>query len=478
MNISLKTIGLFLGPLVFILISSIKGFGGVGPEGWKVLAVAAWMICWWITEATPNAIAALLPIVTFPALGVSSLAEATAPYASDVIFLFMGGFFIALGLEEHLLHKRISLNLIKLIGTSANRIILGFMLATAFLSMWISNTATAMLMLPIAASVIKLVEPTVENKKGMSLFSLSLMLGLAFSASIGGMATIIGTPPNMILVGYAKQMAGFNIDFSKWMLIGVPISLTMLIFLYWLLTHILYPNKLGELGSASLLIDSELKNLGKMSREEKMVASIFAMTAFLWIFKDPLNNLIGSKILNDTATAILGGILMFSIPVDLKNGKGLVPWEATKRLPWGVLLLFGGGMTLASGMERTGLIQIIAEMVAHNPMSLMMVFLILIGSTIILSELMGNAALATMFIPFVIGIANGLGINPLILAIPVAIATSFAFMLPISTPPSAIAYSTGHIPVLQMIKTGSLLDLFSLVLLMLASITIIPWVFG
>ena len=478
MKISIRTIGLILGPALFIIISRLRFLDALSPQAWDVLGVGAWMITWWITEAAPMAIAALLPVVTFPALGVFNLTQATSSYADPIIFLFMGGFFIALGLEEHGLHRRISLNLIKITGTSANGIILGFMLATGFLSMWISNTAATIMMLPIATTVTTLINKSVENKKGLAIFSLSLMLGIAYSANIGGLATIIGTPPNVVFVGYARQLLNTDIDFSKWMLVGIPISVTLLFFTFILLTRVLYRNKLGRIGSATQLIENELKELGNMGREEKLVSYIFGLTAFMWIFKLPINTLLGRDILNDTATAIIGGILMFSVPVDFKKGLTLVPWEATRRLPWGILLLFGGGMTLAKAMESTGLINIIADLVSKNQMSSVLIYLILIGSMLFLTELMSNVALATMYIPVVIGIAGGLGMNPLLLSLPVAMAASCAFMLPISTPPNAIVFSSGYIRVKQMIKAGFMLNIISVIILLTAAFSIIKWVFG
>ena len=463
--------------MLFIIISRLSN-DALSPQAWNVLGVGAWMITWWITEATPMAIAALLPIVLFPALGVFPLAQATAPYASPIIFLFMGGFFLALGLEEHGLHRRIALNLVRLTGTSANGIIFGFMLATAFLSMWISNTASTIMMLPIATSVTALIHHTVADKKGFNLFALSLMLGIAYAANIGGMATIIGTPPNVVFVGYAEQLLNTEIDFSQWMLIGIPISGILLLVTFLMLTKVLYPNKLGTMTSAADLINTEITKMGPMGRNEKMVAVVFGITAFMWIFKRPLNLLLGGSILNDTGTAIIGGILMFALPTNFRKGEFLLPWEATKRLPWGILLLFGGGMTLAKGMESTGLIQIIADVVAQNPMSTLLVYIILIGSMLFLTELMSNVALATIYIPVVIGIANGLGLNPLILAIPVAMASSCAFMMPISTPPNAIVFSSGHIRIKQMIKTGFWLNVLSVMVLVIAAFTIIEWVFG
>ena len=462
---------------MFIFLSQLES-ETLSPSAVSVLAVAAWMVTWWISEATPMAVAALLPIVLFPALGIFSLSEATAPYSSPIIFLFMGGFFLALGLEEHGLHRRIALNLVKLTGTSANGIILGFMLATAFLSMWISNTASTIMMLPIATSITALIQHSVSDKKGFKYFALALMLGIAYSANIGGMATIIGTPPNVVFVGYAEQLLNIEIDFSKWLLIGVPISAVLLLITFFVLTKVLYRNNLGTMTAASDLIDNEIKNLGMMSRNEKMVATIFGLTASMWIFKQPLNALFGSSILNDTATAMIGGILMFAVPTNIRKGKFLLSWKATERLPWGILLLFGGGMTLAKGMETTGLINIIADVVAENPMSTLFVYIILVGSMLFLTELMSNVALATVYIPVVIGVANGLGLNPLLLAIPVAMAASCAFMMPVSTPPNAIVFSSGHINIKYMIKAGFILNIISILVLVFASFTIIEWVFG
>lgn len=478
MKVSVKTIGLILGPVLFILISRLDFLEGLSHDAWNVLGVAAWMVTWWVTEAAPLAIAALLPIVLFPALGVFNLEQATAPYANPVIFLFMGGFFIALGLEEHGLHRRLALNLVSLTGTSANGIIFGFMLATGFLSMWISNTAATIMMLPLAATVINLIDQTVENKKGMALFSLALMLGIAYSANVGGISTVIGTPPNVVFVGYAKELLNLKIDFSTWMVIGIPISITLLLITFLLLTRVLYRNKLGRMADVSQSIRSELKSLGKMGLEEKLVALIFVITAFMWIFKLPINKLLGKEILNDTATAMIGGILMFAMPVNLKKGISLVPWEATRRLPWGILLLFGGGLTLAKAMETTGLINVIADLVSNNRMNPVFIYLILIASMVFLTELMSNVAVTTMYLPVVIAIGQGLGMNPLLLSIPMAMAASCAFMLPVSTPPNAIVFSSGHVQIKNMVKTGFILNIISVIILTVSAFTIIKWVFG
>lgn len=443
---------------------------------WRVLGVALWMVAWWISEAAPLAVTALLPIILFPALGVFQVKEATAPYASPVIFLFMGGFFIALGLEEHGLHKRIALGLIKITGTSANGIILGFMIATGFLSMWISNTATTIMMLPIAASVVKLVQHDSLDSNGFSKFALALMLGIAYAANIGGLATIIGTPPNVVFAGYAQELLHTEIGFADWMMVGVPVSLVLLTITYILLTQLLYKNRLGQMSNAEALIKREIHQLGKWKREERMVALVFALTAFMWIFKEPLNNVLGFTLLNDTVTAMIGGLLMFIIPMDGKAEQKLLIWKATERLPWGILLLFGGGMTLAKAMEKTGIVDLISDVISQNHFSILIIFLILITTMLFLTELMSNVALATVFIPIVIAIAEGANIDPLVLSIPVAMAASCAFMMPISTPPNAIVFSSGHIRMTQMVKAGIWLNIISVLVLFLAAQTLVGWI--
>lgn len=477
MRLSIKVIGLILGPVLFAIALTLQSSAYLNPMAWRVLGVALWMVSWWISEAAPLAVTALLPIILFPALGVFDIKQATAPYASPIIFLFMGGFFIALGLEEHGLHKRIALGLIKITGTSANGIILGFMIATAFLSMWISNTATTIMMLPIAASVIKLVEHDSLDSNGFSKFALALMLGIAYAANIGGVATIIGTPPNVVFAGYAQELLNIEIGFADWMMVGVPISLVLLTITFLLLTQVLHKNRLGHMSNAKALIEREIHKLGKWGKEERLVAFVFGLTAIMWIFKEPLNNLIGITILNDTVTAMIGGLLMFIIPMDNRAEQKLLIWKATERLPWGILLLFGGGMTLAKAMEKTGIVDVISQVISENHFPVVIVFLILIATMLFLTELMSNVALATVFIPIVIAIAEGAQINPLVLSIPVAMAASCAFMMPISTPPNAIVFSSGHIRMMQMVKAGIWLNIISVGVLLAGAFSLIKLIF-
>jgi len=441
------------------------------------------MIIWWVTEAIPIYVTALLPMVCLPLLGIFSIAESTVSYANPIIFLFMGGFIIAIGLEKHNLHSRIALNLIKLTGTNVNGIILGFMLATAFLSMWISNTATTVMMLPIAMSVINLLQKPVADhsisEQSFRKFSLGLMLSIAYAANIGGTATIIGTPPNVVLAGYIRQFYQIDLDFSKWLMIGFPVSFTLLFITYFLITRVLFPSRIGTIPGSSQLVEDQLKALGKFTKEEKLVAIVFTLTAASWILRKPINQLIGQNLLNDTIIAMTGGILMFLMPVKFKKAEFLLNWEDMKRLPWGILILFGGGLTLAKGLQETGIIQLIGSNIAGMPdISLWVMLLLLTSVMLFMTELMSNVALTTIFIPVVIGIANGLGINGLIFAIPVTLAASCAFMMPISTPPNAIVFSSGQIRIKDMMRAGFILNLISILVLMLAAYTVIQWVYG
>lgn len=446
-----------------------------------ILALAAWMVTWWITEAAPIPVTALLPMILFPLFSIATPREAAAPYGDSIIFLFMGGFMIALGLEKHNLHQRIALNLIRLTGTSGNGIIMGFMLATALISMWISNTATAVMMLPIANSVTTLLrkEISATDQTKFERFATGLMLSIAYAASIGGIATIIGTPPNVVTVGFIKRFYNQDVSFATWMLIGVPLMLTILFACYIILTQVLYRNNLKSIEGSSALIASKLKDLGILSKEEKRVLAIFGITCFFWIFRQNLNGLIGKNILDDTTIAMAGGILMFITPIDFKNYQFILEWPDMKNLPWGILLLFGGGLSLAQGMENAGLVQLVGEKVAQQASwSTTGLTLWLTAISMFLTEFMSNVALTTIFVPVVLGIADGLQINPILLAMPVSFAASCAFMMPISTPPNAILFASGYIRVEQMIRAGILLNLVSLLLISLAMITLGVWIYG
>jgi sodium-dependent dicarboxylate transporter 2/3/5 len=343
--------------------------------------------------------------------------------------------------------------------------------------MWISNTATAVMMLPIGLSVVRLLEKSIPASKAFQNFKLVLFLSIAYAANIGGMATLIGTPPNVVLLGYVDTMLSSNISFLEWFTFGLPIVIILLFFMFLLLTKVLYPNKLGELKDTAVFLAQEIKALGAWSKEERYVAVIFTMTALAWIFKVQINHLLGHPYLNDTITAMSGGIATFIIPLN-KKGKMLMKWEAMKELPWGILLLFGGGMCLAKGMESAGFVDAIGEFVAgFHELNWGVIAFGLIFLSLFLTEIMSNVALTTIAIPMVISIAGGLNISPLYLAIPVAMASSCAFMMPISTPPNAIVFASGYIDMKSMLKAGFVLNLLSVGILSLLAYFVLPLLF-
>jgi len=414
-------------------------------------------------------------------MGIFDMKGATLPYADPVIYLFMGGFIIALAMEKNKLHQRIALNLIRVTGTKANGIIGGFYLATAFLSMWISNTATAVMMLPIAMSIVQLIlaaNRDMVHHQGFVHFSFTLMLGIAYAANIGGVITLIGTPPNVVLVGLMQQFYGVSLDFNRWLLIGLPVGGVMLLIMYVFLVRVLYPNRLGQIAGSDQVIQDQLRDLGPISKAEVRVSLVLVGTALCWILREPLNLLFQTNLLNDTIIAMTGGICMFLVPAGVGTDAKLLDWKSMKELPWGILLLFGGGMSLAKGMEAAGIIQAIGAYVAGtSTISLAWLILGLILVCLFLTELMSNVALVTIFLPVVFGIADGMGEEVLPFVIPITMASSFAFMLPISTPPNAILFSSGLISIKEMMKVGIWLNLVAVLLLWLVSLSLVRWVF-
>jgi sodium-dependent dicarboxylate transporter 2/3/5 len=473
-----KLFGLIFGPLLFVLFQFLQPEGVLNETAWKVIGAALWMIVWWITEAAPIPVTALLPIVLFPITGVFTVDEATSPYANKIIFLFMGGFMLGLGMERHNLHKRIALTLIKKTGTNPNGIILGFMLTTAFISMWISNTATAVMMLPIGLSITQLLNIDENAGKGKRRFALGLMLAIAYGANIGGTATIIGTPPNVAWVGFMNDMLGYEVTFAKYLTIGLPICFTMLFITYLIITRVMYPSGLKSLSESAQVIDDQLKALGKMSKPEKYVAAIFVITASAWILRGSINNWLGANILNDSTIAIAGGILMFITPVNIKKNQFLMEWEYTKKLPWGILLLFGGGLTLAKAMEKSAIVEFVGQSIAGGgELNLILLTAGLTAFMLFMTEIMSNVALTVIFVPVVISISQSLGINAMYLTIPVTLAASYAFMMPISTPPNAIVFSSGMIRMKDMIRAGVVLNIIAIILLVILSQTLVPLIY-
>jgi solute carrier family 13 (sodium-dependent dicarboxylate transporter), member 2/3/5 len=472
-----KTFGLIAGPAIFFLIILLAPKDVLTPEAWKVIASAAWMVIWWVTEAAPIPVTALMPIILFSITGVFTIDEATAPYANKIIFLFMGGFMLGLAMERHNLHKRIALNLIKKTGTNPNGIILGFMLTTAFISMWISNTATTVMMLPIALSITDLLNIKGTTDKGKQRFALALMLGIAYAANIGGTATIVGTPPNVAWVGFMDTMVNVEVSFSRYLLVGVPVAVIMLTITYLLLTRVLFKTSVKNLTESTQVIDDQLQELGPMSKGERTVATIAICTALAWILRSNLNAWFDTKLLSDALIAMIGAVAMFIVPISLKKNKFVLEWEYTQKLPWGILLLFGGGLTLAKAMEKTGIVQIAGEVISSGNLNQFLLIILLCTFMLFMTELMSNVALTVIFIPVVLGISISLGVNPMYLSLPVTLAASYAFMMPISTPPNAIVFSSGMIKIKDMIRAGFFLNIIAILILALLSKTLIPLIY-
>ncbi|WP_306639794.1 SLC13 family permease [Sanyastnella coralliicola] len=474
----IKLLGLIGGPVLFLLLS-IAEFQSLPTDAGKVLAVAAWMLVWWVTEAVPIAATALLPLVLYPLTNTLKIEETAVNYGSKYVFLFMGGFLVALAMEKWQLHRRIALNIVSVMGDSAQRIVFGFMLATAFLSMWISNTATTLMMLPIAMSVISLLREQINDEVMGKRFAMNLLLGVAYAANCGGIATLVGTPPNAAMAGIISDTYGVDIGFGHWMLVGLPFSLIMLISVYFLMIKVLLPLKVGRFNAGKSLVSNELTKLGRISRNEVMVLWVFVLTAALWIFRGLINDMQAVIRLNDSSIAMISGIALFMIPSDKKGGR-ILDWKDTEKLPWGILLLFGGGLALANGFKKSGLVEVIAEVFAgQEALGLLGLTLTLTLVALFLTEVMSNLALVVVFVPVVGAIAEGMGLDPLQFAVPVTLAASCAFMLPMATPPNAIVFASGEISIPGMARVGVVLNLVAvLVATLLCSLVLQPWLAG
>ena len=472
-----KKLGLIFGPVVFLILINLP-FQLVSEQGDSVIAVAVWMLIWWITEAVSISVTALLPLLLFPLLKILPIADVGANYGSPIVFLFFGGFVMALALEKVNLHKRIALNIIRLTGTTPNKVVLGFMIATASLSMWISNTASTVVMLPIALSVINLL---IDDEDGFTKndknFALSVMLGIAFSANAGGIATVIGTPPNSVLIGLLENEYNIQISFLKWMTLGLPFSIVMIAISYLVLVKWMFPNKDLKFNASKEVIQVELEKLGPTSGKEKMVLVIFGVTVFLWIFRTLINNIFPNLGLSDTMISIFAAISLFAIPYNIKKGDFIIHWKDTSKLAWGILILFGGGLALAKGMSVSGIVDLVANAIASSDISILLTASLLILLMLFMTELMSNVALVAVLAPVVAGIAIGLEIPLLYLLIPVTMASSCAFMLPMATPPNAIVFASGYVKVPEMARVGIILNLIAVALLIIVFQFVIPLLF-
>ena len=469
-----KAIGLLLGPISFIFILLFFHPEGLSKPANAVLASAVWIAIWWITEALPIAVTALLPIILFPLSGGLDLEATTASYGHKYVFLYIGGFIVAIAIEKWNLHKRIALNVIKIVGTNVEYIILGFMIATAFLSMWISNTATAVMILPIGMAIVSQLRDNPETIEDENLiFGKALMLSIAYSASIGGMATLIGTPPNLVLAGVVKETYGVEITFSQWFIFGFPISI-LLLFLCWVyLTKFAFKFKQKAFPGGRSEIINQINILGKISFEEKIVLSVFVLTAFAWISRSFLINKLIPAV-DDTIIGMFAGCLLFLLPSS-KNKIRLLDWDDAIKLPWGIILLFGGGMALALGFETSGLaVWIGQQMTSLSTLPLILILLILITSVNFLTEITSNLATTAMLLPVLVSMASAIGVHPYLLLLGATVAASCAFMLPVATPPNAVVFGSGYLKIEDMVRKGFWMNIISIILLTLFIYFILP----
>ena len=488
--------GVLLAALVYVILPD-----DVGHAARLTAATAVLMGVWWMTEAIPIPATALLPLIIFPVLDSDvAVNDVGASYGNNVIFLFMGGFLLALAMQRWNLHRRIALLTVHAMGTKPTMVIAGFMIATGFLSMWVSNTATAVMMIPIGVSVLVLVldigkktgaspnaeesaaddsaatdDATITEAVIQSNFGTALMLGIAYAASIGSLGTIIGTPPNTLLVGYLEG-EGITIGFLEWMIAGVPLAAVLLVIAWFLLTHVLFKPEIDDIPGGKRLIRGELDALGKMAQGEMRVGVIFCLAAASWvavplIWEDPP--------ISDTGIAMTAAILLFLLPSGSKAGVRLVDWATAVKLPWGVLLLFGGGLALSAQFESSGLTDWIGSVAADlDTIPVILLVVVATAAIIFLTEITSNTATAATFLPVAGGVALGMDLDLLVLTVPVALAATCAFMLPVATPPNAVSYASGYITIGQMMRGGIWLNLISIALITLASYTVFAWSLG
>lgn len=458
-----------LGPILAFLVWRM-GLWWLPDAPAMVLGMATWMVTWWLQGKVPMAVVALLPLVVFPMLGVMTMKETAAPYGDPIVFLFLGGFLLGTALEKWQLHRRIALYILRWSGHKTSQVVLGFILASALLSMWISNTATAMMMWPIAMSIIALLEK--ESGKPATILSKSLMLAVAYASSIGGIGTLIGTPPNTVMRGIVHQMTGYEIGFMDWMLLAMPLVLLMLGILYLLLTKVcLRPEPLE--GDVAKVVDTEIQRLGPITTAEKRVMVIFVLTALCWMFRTLLNEVLPLQ-LDDTGIAIMAGVALFLVPSGIEKKQTLLQWDDAQKVSWGIILLFGGGLSLAKGMEVSGLVGLLGEAMAEGSgghIGWLVVLFIILG--IFLTEVMSNVALVNVLLPVVIALGLNLKTDVLQFAIPLTIASSCAFMLPMATPPNAVVFASGKLQIKDMVRVGLWLNIVAI-----ACILALWWILG
>jgi len=472
-----RRIGLTLGAIVGAGGLLLPAPEGLDPVAWRTAAIGLLMAVWWMTEALPIPATALVPLVFFPLLGVADIEGAATPYANPLIFLFMGGFLLAQAMQTWGLHRRIALGIVKAVGTRPQSIVIGFILASALLSMWVSNTATALMMLPIGMSIITLAQDRLAESggEGHRHFELVLLLSIAYACNIGGMGTLIGTPPNALLAGFFSETYGVEVGFAQWMIIGIPLVAMGLPLLYLVLTWV-YPIEGIELPGGAQIIAEERAKIGAISTAERRVAVVFGGTALLWMTRPLLTDLIAG--LSDAGIAIGAGLVLFSVPAGTEE-RALLQWDEAAEIPWGVLVLFGGGLSLADAISDTGLATWMGEgMDRLEGWPILLVMVVAVGLIVLLTEITSNTATTAAFLPILGAVAVGFGENPFLLTVPAALAASAAFMLPVATPPNAIVYGSGLLSIPEMSRAGAWLNILCVLLVTAVAYGLLGIAFG
>jgi solute carrier family 13 (sodium-dependent dicarboxylate transporter), member 2/3/5 len=473
-----QIVGRILGLVIFVVMLATDQWQGVmSPVAWRVAAVALWMAVWWATEAIPVAATAFIPIVVFEPLGVSSLRDAAAPYANPIIYLFLGGFLLAIAVERWNLHRRISLAILDRTGTDGRHLVGGFMLVSALLSMWMTNTSTTMMLLPIVLSVIAVIRDNVAGvtKADQNNFQIAMLLGLAYAASIGGLATMIGTPPNALLIGFLADNYGIEISFARWMAVGIPVSVLMLPVAWLLLTRTLFQFDIPASAAANEHLHDLRQEMGVMTPPERRVALVFAAVIIGWMLRRPVTEWLGLSGISDAGIVMTAALLLFLLPSGDPSQRQLLSWENAGRIPWGVLILFGGGLSLAAAVSDSGLAQWLGESLAPlNVWGTAVLVVAAVTLIIFLTELTSNLATTATLLPVMGAIALQVNVPPILLTVPITIAASCAFMLPVATPPNAIVFSTGAITIPQMVRAGIALNLIGIVIVSLVSLILAP----
>jgi sodium-dependent dicarboxylate transporter 2/3/5 len=472
-----QVIGLFLGPTVAILMLIAGPPDTLTDAAWRTAAMGVLMAAWWATEAVPIAVTALLPMVFFPLLGIANIHDTAAPFANKVVYLFLGGFMVALAMQRWNLHRRIALNVLQIAGGNGASLVGGFMLASSLLSMWVMNTSTTMMLLPIAVSIVNVIHGSVEglDDRAKNDFQYALLLGVAYAATIGGMSTLVGTAPNAMMAAFMLENYGTEIDFTSWMMLGLPLSAVMLPLAWLALTRLVFTVNFNTSYEGRTLLRQMRDDMGPISVPEKRVGIVFVLLALTWIFRPLLTKLPGLEALDDSGIAMAGGIALFLMPSGDKDDPLLIRWQHIEKLPWAILLLFGGGLTLAAAVSRTGLATWLGGTL-HEVGMLPVALLVLAVATMIifLTELTSNIATTATFMPVVGAIALEAGYDPIVLLVPVTLAASCAFMLPVATPPNAIVFGSGLLTIPKMARAGLILNLIGIVLVSLGALFLAP----